>query len=131
MRWRPSPPDLVATFTDIVPGPPAVQRKMFGYPAAFVNGNMFMGLFEDRLILRLAEDSREQLLSVKGASPFEPMPGRPMREYVVVPPAILEARKKLATWVDRALAYGASLPPKASAVKSKGTRPKPKKRARG
>jgi hypothetical protein len=28
-----------------MPGPSAVQRKMFGYPAGFINGNTFMGLF--------------------------------------------------------------------------------------
>lgn len=27
------------------------QRKMFGYPAVFVNGNMFAGLARDKMIL--------------------------------------------------------------------------------
>ena len=29
------------------------QRKMFGYPALFVRGNMFAGLVRDTMILRL------------------------------------------------------------------------------
>jgi hypothetical protein len=31
---------------------------MFGFPAAFVNGNMFMGLFEESFILRLVGDRK-------------------------------------------------------------------------
>jgi len=86
---------------------------MFGYPAAFVNGNMFMGLFQDQMIVRLPEGDRETL-NRAGGTAFEPMPGRPMREYAVLPRAILENRKALSSWVSKALAYGRSLPSKAS-----------------
>jgi hypothetical protein len=41
------------------------------------------------------------------------MPGRSMREYVVVVPALLKNRAELSRWVGRALAYAASLPVKA------------------
>jgi len=133
VKWRASPTQLLEAFDGIFPGPPAVKRKMFGYPAAFVNGNMFMGLFQDRLILRLAEQPRKELLSVAGASPFEPVPGRPMREYVVAPSAMIGDRKTLSAWSEKALAYGASLPPKVSAVKSvekRRAKAKPTKRCR-
>ncbi len=116
MKWSPSPPELLASFDAVVPGPPAVRRKMFGYPAAFVNGNMFMGLFRDQMILRLPEAERKELLSIEEARPFEPMPGRPMREYVAVPPAMIERQKALSVWVKKAYAYGSSLPPKPSAA---------------
>jgi len=46
MEWRKSPQHLIETFNSVVPGPPVVPRKMFGYPAAFVNGNLFMSLFQ-------------------------------------------------------------------------------------
>jgi hypothetical protein len=32
---------------------------MFGYPAAFVNSNMFMGLFQESMLIRLPEKCRE------------------------------------------------------------------------
>src|SRR6266581_8372512 len=126
MQWRKSPQDLIDLFSSVVPGPPVVQRKMFGYPAAFVNGNLFMSLFQDDMILRLPEGLREELLEVDGAKIFSPMPGRPMREYVAVPPGILANQKQLASWVSRALEYGASLKPKlrASKPKKEGTKPK-------
>jgi len=113
MKWRPSPPELIQTFQEVVPDPPALQKKMFGYPAAFVNGNMVMGLFPDQMIVRLPEGDRETL-NRAGGTAFEPMQGRPMREYAVLPRAILENRKALSSWVSKALAYGRSLPPKAS-----------------
>jgi len=96
-----------------MPGPPAVQRKMFGYPAGFVNGNMFMGLFQDEMILRLSEEPREELIKAHSAHLFEPMPGRPMKEYVSVPRTLMKDHKELAAWVARAFDYGASLKPKA------------------
>ena len=117
MKWRKPSEELIKTFEAVVPGPPAVQRKMFGFPAAFVNGNMFMGLHQEDMILRLPEKPRATLLEMSGARVFEPMPGRPMREYVVVPPSLLKNHDKLASWSKTALDYGLSLKPKASAKK--------------
>lgn len=112
MSWKKAPQGLVETFEAVRPGPPAVHKQMFGYPCCFVNGNMFMGLHEDRMVLRLDENERGRLLAMEGAQPFEPMPGRPMTEYVVVPDALLTDHAKLAKWVGKALGYAASLPPK-------------------
>jgi TfoX/Sxy family transcriptional regulator of competence genes len=128
MQWRKSSQQLIDLFVSVIPDPPAVQRKMFGYPAAFVNGNMFMSLFQDDMILRLPESLREEFLKVDGAKIFEPMPGRPMREYVAVPPQVMADKKKLASWVSRALDYGTSLKPKfrtskAKKAATKSTRP--------
>jgi len=112
MSWKKAPQGLVETFEAVRPGPPAVHKQMFGYPCCFVNGNMFMGLHEDRMVLRLDDAERGRLLAMEGAAPFEPMPGRPMHEYVVVPGGLLGDRAKLAGWVGKALEYAASLPPK-------------------
>jgi TfoX/Sxy family transcriptional regulator of competence genes len=119
MKLRKSPQELVDVFENLMPGEPAVQRKMFGYPAGFVNGNMFMGLFEESMILRLSESDRQEFLKLEDAKIFEPMPGRPMREYVSVPPSLLGNRKRLESWVSRALHYGSSLKPKARTAKPK------------
>jgi len=128
-KWRKSPEQLIDLFATVVPGPPAVQRKMFGYPAGFINGNMFMGLFQDDMILRLPESLREEFLKKEGAKIFEPMPGRPMREYVAVPPRVMENKKELASWVSRALEYGASLKPKSRTSKPKKAGAKAKRSA--
>ncbi len=126
MQWRKSPEALVRKFEAIVPDDPRVERrKMFGYPAAFVAGNLFMSLFQDSLVLRLSENDRGAFQRIKDASAFEPMPGRPMREYVVAPPAMVARPKSLAPWIRRALDYARSVPPKA---KKRGTSARPTKR---
>ena len=88
-------------------------RKMFGYPCAFLRGQMVTGIFQDRIMLRLSEADREKFLKLPGAKPFEPMPGRPMREYVELPPNVMNSPAALKRWVKRGIAYVETLPPKA------------------
>lgn len=112
MRFEPSPDDLVARFARIIPADADVtRRKMFGWPAAFVGGNMFASLFRDTLVLRLPVADLERLQAI-GGRPFEPMPGRPMRGYAVVPEELLADEPALAGWVAVALSHGRTLPPK-------------------
>lgn len=131
MKWRKSPEALVRTFEAIVPDDPRVERrKMFGYPAAFVGGNLFMSLFQDSLVVRLPEDGRMAFLKLDGSSAFEPMPGRPMREYVVAPPAMVARPASLAPWIRRSLDYARSIPPKAAKRRAPGTPAKRRASAR-
>ncbi len=62
--------------------------------------------------MRLGEDDRKQLIDEAGAKQFEPMPGRPMREYVALPQALLDYREKLTEFIAAAREFAASLPPK-------------------
>jgi len=113
VKWRRSPEVLVRRFSELVPEDPRVSRRqMFGYPCAFVGGNLFMGLHQDAMILRLSDDDRSEFLGLEGAAIFEPMPGRPMREYVVVPRRVLGRTATLSAWIRRGLGYAASIPPK-------------------
>src|SRR5215470_235063 len=87
-----TPPGLVRMF-DVLAASlrRAEQRRMFGYPALFVNGNMFAGLLRGRMVLRLAERDRDRFLELRGAAPFIAMGGRRMKHWVVVPPAMLKS----------------------------------------
>ena len=81
---RPSE-EAKAAFSRIVPDEPAVTIKpMFGQVSAFVNGNMFCGIFGEELMVRLPED---EIAKVKkqGGRDFEPMAGHKMSGYVIVP----------------------------------------------
>jgi TfoX/Sxy family transcriptional regulator of competence genes len=112
--WRKSPDDLIALFYAALPEDPRIEhRKMFGYPCAFVGGNLFSGLHQEDVIVRLAETHRIAAIEKQAARVFEPMAGRPMREYIVLPQAALADREQLAAWLQRGLSYAASLPPKA------------------
>lgn len=110
--WTPSPPRLVRAFDAAVrPLRGTTQRKMFGYPAIFVRGNMVAGLVRDRMILRLDDRDRPRFLALDGAKPFVAM-GRTMRQWVVVPPAMAGSLARLRPWLRRALSYTRSLPAK-------------------
>jgi len=110
---KPSPAALVQAFEDAAqPCRGAVPRKMFGYPAAFINGNMFAGLVRDSMVLRLSDKDRNAFLRLPGAKPFIAMKGRVMRQWAVVPPAMVKNGPRLKTWVRKAFTYGRSLPPK-------------------
>ena len=112
MEWKKTPPELAAKFDRAAPKDPKVVRKpMFGYPALFLNGNMFAGTFQDKIVARLAEDARERALKA-GAKQFSPMPGRPMKEYVVLPVADVAKSAALAKWVAQAHTYAKTLPAK-------------------
>ncbi len=90
---------------------PGVEtRRMFGQAAAFVNGNMFMGLFGERFNVRLGPADRDEALGV-GAEPFEPM-GRAMREYVLLPAHIVDDEAALRAWAGRAYSFASQLAPK-------------------
>jgi len=74
-----------AAFARVVPDEPAVTIKpMFGQMSAFVNGNMFCGIFGEEFLVRLPE---EEIAKVKksGGRDFEPMAGHKMGGYVIVP----------------------------------------------
>jgi TfoX/Sxy family transcriptional regulator of competence genes len=111
-KWRPAPDAWVRVFSEAAAGL-GEHRKMFGYPAAFVNGNMFAALHEVGLVLRLPEAERQTFLKLKGTSQFEPMPGRFMKEYVVAPADMTGHPEVVARWIRKAHAYGSSLPAKA------------------
>jgi len=109
-------------FRSLLPKDAAVTaRPMFGNLAAFVNGNMFTGLFGDDLFVRTSEDDRERLLK-KGGADFAPMPGRTMKGYVTLPPGWAKRADATRAEVARSLDLARALPPKT---------PKPARAKRG
>src|SRR6266566_7297384 len=106
---RPSE-DAKAAFANVVPDEPAVTiRPMFGQMSAFVNGNMFCGIFGEDFFVRLPED---EIAKVKkqGGRDFEPMAGHKMSGYVMVPG---DWRKKAPTaLIKRALEATRKMPGK-------------------
>jgi TfoX/Sxy family transcriptional regulator of competence genes len=98
-------------FTALVPDAPGVEVKpMFGNLGAFVNGNMFMGLFGSSIGVKLAPADAERLRA-EGGGPFGPEE-RPMSGWVTLPPAIIGTTDG-GRWVAAALDHIATLPPKA------------------
>src|SRR3990172_11592242 len=81
-----SPPELIERFEALSRRVPDIERrKMFGYPALFLGGNLVTGLFASSWMIRLPDDARGELLTLPGARPFEPMPGPPIKTYALLP----------------------------------------------
>lgn len=111
--WRKPSPELVDRFHEAVAGIDGAEvRKMFGYPAAFIGGNLTAGLYQESVMMRLPEAEREERIA-DGWSLFEPMPGRPMREYVAMPPEVAADVDAMRRWIERAAAHVRTLPSKA------------------
>ena len=113
----PKPTDASrALFNSLVPEDARVEVKpMFGNVAAFVNGNMFMGIFGADVGLKLPEADLEALRA-EGGQPFGPA-GRPMGGYVALPSTVTEEAAR--PWVGKSLEYVSGLPPKAAKPKTK------------
>jgi TfoX/Sxy family transcriptional regulator of competence genes len=101
-----------AAFQKLVPPDPNVTtRPMFGNLSAFVNGNMFCGLFGDDLFVRVS-DADQAKVRKQGGRPFEVMPGRAMTGYVVVPAGWQKKPDATQAWIVTALAWSRALPAK-------------------
>lgn len=109
----PRPTDAAKdAFRALVPQRSGVTMKpMFGNLAAFVNGNMFAGLFGDDVFVRVGDRDRDTLLA-GGGRDFEPMPGRAMKGYVMLPPGWRRDTKQSDAWITTALAGISKLPAK-------------------
>jgi TfoX/Sxy family transcriptional regulator of competence genes len=112
-KFEKAPPELVEFLTSKMKDVKSDYRKMFGYPAYFINGNMFAGLFGDKLFLKLSEsDIAEIKKACKGLSDLEPMPGRPMKGYVAIPKSVYSDDASFADWLSKSIKFGSSLPRK-------------------
>ncbi|HYR93623.1 MAG TPA: TfoX/Sxy family protein [Methylomirabilota bacterium] len=112
-KFSKTPPEIVAAFDAASPSRGDIERKtMFSYPALFVRGNMFAFTFGPKIAVRANEATRAK----PGMKRFEPMPGRPMGEYVEVPAKDMKGAP-LKRWMAEGLAYADTLPAKAKAKK--------------
>ncbi len=113
MEWKKAPAELVDFINDKMKDKNCDYKKMFGYPAYFFNGNMFVGVHGDKLFMRLSEaDMVEVMSDCKDVAAFEPMPGRAMKGYIILPKTIYSDDKLFAEYLDKSINYVSSLPPK-------------------
>src|SRR3989442_15431753 len=111
--------ESVDLFQSLVPKDDRVTvRPMFSNISAFVNGNMFFGVFGADLFLRLSIEDQKELLKNKGASMLEPMKGKPMKDHVVVPGTWRDRPETLSSWISKALQWSGKLSPKKPKKKS-------------
>ena len=113
MQMAKASDEAKALFRSVIPDAPGVEVKpMFGNLGAFVNGNMFAGLFGDQIGVKVLDDAvRAELAAIDGVGPFGP-DERPMGGYLSLPAAWAGEPARMSQWVERALEGVAALPPK-------------------
>jgi len=118
MKWTKPPEELVTRFQAALPAhPDLTPKKMFGYPASFVKGNFFTGLHNDNVVIRLPDAVKASLKELASAPQFDPMGGRPMKQWWVIPKSVTGDGKKLKAFIGAAFEKVQPLPGKAAAKK--------------
>jgi TfoX/Sxy family transcriptional regulator of competence genes len=96
------------------------EVRMFGGLCFMLNGNMLAGTSKRGLLVRVGKDQHSDALARPGAKPME-MAGRSMEGYIFVDPAPRDERA-LRDWLELAIAFVETLPPKLPKSKSGRTK---------
>ena len=80
----------------------ATRSQMFGMPVLKAGDKVFAGTFGDAMTFKLGPDDLERARALTGVEPFEPMKGRAMKEWVLVP---LAHAKRWSDLAERAFSY--------------------------
>lgn len=87
------------------------EISMFGGLAFMVRSNMFCGVINDDLMVRVGPDEHNAALAKPGARPMD-FPGRPSRGMVFVGPQGYQDDASLTGWVNESYAFAGALPEK-------------------
>jgi TfoX/Sxy family transcriptional regulator of competence genes len=110
MAWKKPSEELSKFLDEIISSFDVKKKKMFGCPVYFVNENMFTGVFQDDIFIRLSEPDRLELISkYDESSKFEPIEGRIMKEYLILPEILYNDPEKFQEWLNRSYQYASSL----------------------
>jgi hypothetical protein len=80
----------------------AKKGSMFGMPVLKAKDKVFAGTFGDAMTFKLGPEDLAKALKTKGVEPFEPMKGRAMKEWVLVP---LAGKAKWGGLAEQAWSY--------------------------
>ena len=96
----------------LIASTPGVDRKGASLPYTSRNGHMFSFLDAiGSMALRLPPEARDEFLA-RYASTLAEQHGHTMREYVVVPPSLLDRTDELRAWLMRSHEWIGTLKPK-------------------
>jgi hypothetical protein len=121
MPWKKANADTAARFDSALPDDPVAERKkMFGYPACFVNGHFFTGMHEEHtVVIRLPDGLVAKLPELARAAGFDPMGnGKGMKDWFRIPAAIVASEANLRSLYARAFPLVKALPPKVAKARS-------------
>jgi TfoX/Sxy family transcriptional regulator of competence genes len=113
MKFTKTPQELFDFIANAIKGYDCTCRRMFGGVGYFVNNNMFTGAHQGVIFLRLSGNDQKLIMNeYDEVTHFEPMPGRPMSEYMAIPENVFSRPNMLQEWLDKSYRYVSLLAPK-------------------
>lgn len=92
------------------------ETRMFGGICFTMNGNMCCGIRGDDLVLRLGEEATRSALKEQHTRPMD-LTGKVMKSMVFVSPSGFRSDAALEAWMELAVGFTRTLPPKMSMAK--------------
>jgi TfoX/Sxy family transcriptional regulator of competence genes len=88
------------------------EKRMFGGIGFLINGNLLVGVRKDSLLVRLGPEKSDEALKEAHVSEFNITGRGTMKGWVLVALEGVEDADQLSAWIQRALKFAGSLPPK-------------------
>ncbi len=120
---------LVERIRRVVPPTPNIfLSSMFGGVAFLVDGKMFVGVANNDLMVRAGPEAYAAALARTHVRPMD-FTGRPLTGYIYVSADGTRSDVAVAEWVRVALAFVGTLPARTKTKKTRGQRPRVKRKA--
>ena len=84
------------------------EKRMFGGIAFMLGGKMCCGVIKEDFVARIGAESYPDALRAPHVRPMD-FTGRPIKGYVYVGPKAIPTDGELQAWIDRSIAFTASL----------------------
>ena len=113
-NWTKKDEALIERVVGLLSTAPVRRKNIFGTAAWFLESNdmMFIGAWGSGIMVRIGEERTSDLIESGGAEQFDPMGGRPMREYVFIYTHLIAEDDELLVWLNEASDFAGTLPPK-------------------
>ena len=113
-NWPEKDEALIERVDGLLATAPVGRKNMFGTAAWFLESNemMFVGAWGGGIMVRVGEQRTSDLIESGDAESFDPMGGRPMREYVFIDGDRIAEDDELLGWLNEASDFAEALPPK-------------------
>ncbi|MEE8045566.1 MAG: TfoX/Sxy family protein [Dehalococcoidia bacterium] len=119
--WPKKDEALIERIDGLLSIAPVRRKNMFGTSAWFLESNdmMFAGAWGEGIMVRIGEEQTKLLIDSGEADAFDPMGGKPMREYVLLGGERIAEDDDLLNWLDQASEFASTLPPKKAKSRKK------------
>ncbi len=110
-KWPQMDKELEERIDGLVASMPVRRKKMFGTSSWFMESNdqMLAGVWGDGVMVRVGQDEAQRLIERCDAESFDPMGGRPMREYVYLNAEQISEDIELTRWLETAAGFASTL----------------------